>query len=388
MKPRRQDAKVAKKNPPMTEADTDSPASRTSRRPSRVRGPLLEVARDIKLSHSVFALPFAVLAMFLAAASDLPPRLPRVGEAVLIVLCMVLARTVAMAINRLADARLDARNPRTAGRAIPAGRVSRGFMLGVAAACALGFVAAAGGFWWWYGNAWPVLLSPLVLAWLCGYSFTKRFTWLCHLWLGAALALSPVAASIAIRPAYLAEAGPWLLAGFVACWVAGFDVIYSLQDVAVDRAQGLRSMPARFGPAGALWGARGLHVAAAAAVIALAWAEPRLGWPFAAAGAGVVVLLVVEHALVRGGDTRRLPLAFLTVNGVISLVLGAVGGGRRDGRVKAQLSIHADAERVERGVSQALVKARTRRFARRLAQRRRGDGGVRNEGGGRLSSAP
>lgn len=308
-------------------SDIQSSFSRCSSwRPRRLGVSLLETARDIKLTHSVFALPFAVLAMFLAAGSE--GRLPTLAEAALIVGCMVLARTVAMATNRLADAELDARNPRTAARAIPAGRVSRRFVLGVATVCAAGFIAAASGFWWAYGNPWPVLLSPLVLAWLIGYSFTKRLTWLCHAWLGVALALSPVAAGIAIRPAYLATPGPWLLMAFVACWVAGFDVIYALQDVAVDRREGLRSLPARFGPHAALWGARALHIGAVAALLTLVWIEPQLRWWFASATLGVVALLAVEHALVWGGgrgDTRRLPLAFLTVNGIISLALGAAG---------------------------------------------------------------
>ncbi len=281
------------------------------------------VARDIKLSHTVFALPFALLAMALAAGSA--GRLPTVTQVGLILACMVFARTVAMTVNRWADARFDAANPRTAGRALPSGRLTPRFMLAVAAASGLGFVAAAAGFYLADANPWPLVLSPLVLAYLAGYSFTKRFTSFCHIYLGSALALSPLAAAIAIEPAYLAHPAPWLLAALVAAWVAGFDIIYALQDVDVDRDAGLFSMPSRLGPGPALWISRGLHAAAAAAVITLAVVSPQLNALFAAAAAVTVALLVLEHALVWGSRQRHLHVAFFTLNGVISLLLGAAG---------------------------------------------------------------
>lgn len=285
--------------------------------------PLLALARDIKLAHSVFALPFALLAMFLAAGSV--GRLPSVGQSVLIVVCMVLARTVAMAVNRWADADFDANNPRAAGRAIPSGRLSRGFVLGAAIACGGLFIVTTGGFWWLDGNPWPLVLSPLVLAYLAGYSFTKRFTWLCHVYLGTALALSPIAAVIAIQPGYLAASAPWLLALMVATWVAGFDIIYALQDIEIDRADGLYSIPSRLGPNAALWIARGLH---ALTVVALLWLwrdSPQLGTLFLVASLLTVALLVLEHALVWGSKTNYISIAFMTVNGTISLLLGAAG---------------------------------------------------------------
>ncbi|MFW6032211.1 MAG: UbiA-like polyprenyltransferase, partial [Phycisphaeraceae bacterium] len=281
------------------------------------------VARDIKLSHSVFALPFALLATFLAAGWT--GRLPSLAELGLIVLCMVLARTVAMSINRWADASIDAANPRTAGRAIPRGAVSRGFVLGVAIACGAGFVLAAAGFWWLRANPWPVLLSPAVLAHLAAYSFTKRVTWGCHLVLGSALALSPLAASLAIEPGYLAALEPWLIAALVTAWVAGFDIIYALQDTEVDCEQGLFSMPSRLGVGPALWISRALHAFAAAALLHLGWHSDQLGGLFFAAAVATAALLILEHALVWGSKTHRIPLAFLTVNGVISLLLGAAG---------------------------------------------------------------
>lgn len=307
----------------------------TAEAPPRPFAVVGHIARDIKLSHTVFALPFALLGAFLAAAWA--GRYPVWGEFGLVLLCMVLARTFAMAINRWADAGLDASNPRTTGRAVPSGRVSRGAMLGTALVCALGFVFAAGGFLLYFDNAWPLWLSPLVLLVLAGYSFTKRFTWLCHLFLGFALAISPVAAAVAIEPgAVLGDGGAclppygwapalWLLAGMVLCWVAGFDVIYALQDAEHDRKEGLFSMPARLGDGPALWVSRGLHVLAIAALV-LAWrCSASLGVFFLAAVALTAGLLLTEHALVWGSKTNRLHMAFFTVNGVISLLLGAAG---------------------------------------------------------------
>lgn len=286
-------------------------------------GKLAAVAGDIKLSHTVFAMPFALLATFLSAGSaDRPPSLSEFG---LIVLCMFLARTVAMTVNRLADAGLDSSNPRTAGRVLPSGRLDRRFMALTVAVCTVGFIIAAGGFWLLRANAWPVLLSPFVLAYLAGYSYTKRFTWLCHIYLGTALALSPVAAVIAIEPGYLDVPEPWLLAGMVACWVGGFDVIYALQDVQHDRSLGLYSMPAKLGVDRALWISRALHVIAAVCLLMLWHTSPLLGAGFFVASMLTVALLVFEHALVWRSKTHHISIAFLTVNGVISLLLGAAG---------------------------------------------------------------
>lgn len=291
--------------------------------PATLAHKILLLARDIKLSHSVFALPFALLATFLAAQSQ--QRTPSLAELVLIVLCMVLARTVAMVVNRWADARLDAANPRTARRAVASGRLSRPFALAAALTCSLLFFLAASGFWWLRDNPWPLIFSPLVLAWLCVYSFTKRFTWACHLVLGIALALSPVAATLAIHPAFLLAPEPWLLALMVTCWVAGFDVIYSLQDVAIDRASGLFSMPSRLGVEPALWASRFMHAGAFALLLALTWRSTALG-PLFSIGVGVVAaLLLLEHALVWGSRTHHINVAFLTVNGIISLMLGGLG---------------------------------------------------------------
>jgi 4-hydroxybenzoate polyprenyltransferase len=283
------------------------------------------LAGDIKLSHTVFALPFALLATFLAARSRGAGHHPDALSLGLILGCMVSARSFAMAINRWADARYDGMNPRTAQRAIPSGRLSSRFVLASAIACAAMFLGVASGFWWLRDNPWPALLAPTVLAWLAGYSYSKRFTRWCHLYLGVALAISPVAAVIAIRPAYLAQPDVWLLAGMVTCWVAGFDILYALQDVEVDRQLSLHSLPSRLGVEPALWISRGLHALSAGCLVALARVSEALG-PFFACGVGAAcALLVLEHALVWRSRTRHLNLAFFTVNGVISLLLGGLG---------------------------------------------------------------
>ena len=277
-------------------------------------------------------MPFALLATFLAASagsgsSQLPhgAARPTAIQLVLIVVCMVFARTFAMGVNRYADADFDAANPRTVGRAIPAGRLSRKWVFGAVVLCALGCVAGAAGFWMTSANFWPLALSPLVLAWLGAYSYMKRVTWLCHLHLGASLALAPIAASIAIYPPFVQSPEPWLLAAMVMTWVAGFDIIYALQDVDVDRKLGLFSMPARLGPERALWIARTLHIASVACLVALAVVSPVLHTLFAVGIGFTVGLLVFEHVLVWRSESRNIPLAFLTVNGVISLLLGAAG---------------------------------------------------------------
>ena len=281
--------------------------------------PLAALAADIKLAHSVFALPFAVVGA--AHAVRWRGALPSIAEVALILVCMVLARTAAMTVNRAADARLDAANPRTAGRAVPAGRVPRALAWGVAGVCGAAFVAASAGFIGTTDNPWPLILSPAVLAVLCGYSLTKRFTWLCHAVLGVALALSPPAAALALDPASLASPLPWLLAGYVAGWVAGFDIFYAEADAAHDRKAGINSVPARFGVGTGRALAAALHALASAALVTAVVSDPALG---AVSALGVVLataLLVYEHVRVRRHDHLE-PVWFL-INGVIALILGA-----------------------------------------------------------------
>ncbi len=286
---------------------------------------LRTAARDIKLAHSVFAMPFAVLAGAMAIEPPIRP-LRVVVQLLLIVICMVLARTWAMLFNRIVDRRFDAQNPRTATRAIASGRLALRRAWAIALASALLFWIAAGAFWALFGNPWPAILAPLVLFWIAFYSLTKRFTWLCHLFLGGALAASPLAAAIAIDPSAIVRmpAIAWLSA-MVLCWVAGFDIIYALQDLDFDRSAGLHSIPARMGRRGAIWASRVLHGLALACLV-LAWrADPRLHAVFGAALVLVALLLIAEHAvLVRRGDAG-LNLAFFTLNGVVSVVLGVLG---------------------------------------------------------------
>ena len=289
---------------------------------SSFSGRVALLARDIKISHTVFAMPWAILATFLAGR-ELPGGLPYAGQVALIVACMVTARTVAMAANRLLDARLDAMNPRTARRAIPSGQLGVGLVAAALAVCAAAFVAATAGFWLLYGNPWPVMLSVPVLAFVSAYPLLKRFTRLCHYYLGAALALAPVCAWLAVAGA-LAPPPLWMAAA-VLCWTAGFDIIYACQDYESDRATGVFSVPARLGIARALWVARLTHAACVAMLVLLGMSSPAFG-PLYWTGVGVATaLLVVEHLLVKPTDLSKVGLAFFTVNGVISLLLGTLG---------------------------------------------------------------
>lgn len=283
------------------------------------------IAGDIKLAHSVFALPFAVLGAFLARPADAPwARFG--GQLALVVVCMVFARTWAMLVNRLADARFDAANPRTGRRLFASGRMRTRDGWAWALAAAALFTLATAGFWLIDANPWPLALALPVLAWIALYSFTKRFTALCHLFLGGALAASPLAAAIAVEPGSLAELPAlWCLAGMVAAWVAGFDVIYALQDIDFDRAAGLRSIPARLGWRGAAWASRALHAAAVGLLVAAWRLDPRLDALFGAGVAAAAALLVAEHALLARRGAAGIPMAFFTLNGIVSCVLGALG---------------------------------------------------------------
>lgn len=282
-------------------------------------------AADIKLAHTVFALPFAVLGAFLAR--DPHEGWGRFGgRLALVVGCMFLARTWAMLINRIVDARFDAAHQRTAGRAVASGRLSRPMAVGLCAASGAGFMALCWLFLYLCANRWPIVLGAPVLAWLALYSFAKRFTVLCHLLLGSALAISPLAAALAVRPASLGEVPAlYWLAGMVTLWVAGFDILYALQDEAFDRATGLFSIPARLGRSRAVAFSRLLHILAAAALWAAALTEPRFGPVFFGAAAGACVLLITEHAVLQRRGLAGLPLAFFTMNGVISIIVGAAG---------------------------------------------------------------
>jgi 4-hydroxybenzoate polyprenyltransferase len=277
------------------------------------------VARMVKFSHSLFALPFAVSAVVLVAgdARIEPIRLALVAGAV------VAARTAAMAMNRIADRRFDAGNPRTAGRELVTGEVSPAAAWALLAGSAAVFVAAA------------ALLSPLtgwlslpVLAILLGYSYAKRFTWGCHLWLGVAQALGPIGVAIALTGT--APASALLLGLGVGAWIAGFDVFYSLQDMEYDRSRGLQSIPARFGIDGALAWARGLHVLAVASLL-LAGRVGGQGPAWALGTALLAAVLLAEHLYVAPqGRLRpeRIGKAFFDFNAFASVAfaLCAIAG--------------------------------------------------------------
>jgi 4-hydroxybenzoate polyprenyltransferase len=283
-------------------------------------------ASDIKLHHSVFALPFALLGACLATVT--PDGLPwsvMAGPLALIVGCMVTARTVAMLANRIVDAAIDARNPRTAGRAIPSGRLSRRAALVLVFVSVLAFEACTAAFAVIYGNAWPLMLQVPVLLWLVLYPLAKRFTWLCHAWLGASLAMSVPAAALAMRPESALLPVIWWIAAMVLLWVTGFDVIYALQDVETDRKEGLHSMPARLGTGTALAASLLMHVGAVLCLVQAWRVEPRLGTGFMVAVGLVAGLLAVEHATVRRWGTTRMALTFFTLNGCVSIVLGTAG---------------------------------------------------------------
>ncbi|HWP39783.1 MAG TPA: 4-hydroxybenzoate octaprenyltransferase [Tepidisphaeraceae bacterium] len=275
-------------------------------------------ARDIKISHTIFALPWALLAGFVAAGGS-----PRPGQILLIVLCMVTARTVAMSSNRLLDAELDARNPRTAGRAIPSGQLSRGFYIAALSICGLAFIASTSMFQVVYGNILPLALSVPVLLFVAAYPLLKRFTKLCHYYLGAALALAPVCAWVAIAPKM--DLTPFLMAAAVLLWTAGFDIIYACQDYHSDLQTGVVSVPARLGIGPALWVSRITHAGSFAAMLLLGLHEPQLGWLYLIGVGCAAGLLIFEHAIVSPDDLSRVGLAFFTINGIISLLVGSLG---------------------------------------------------------------
>lgn len=292
------------------------------------------MAADIKLAHSVFAMPFALLAAFMAAGGTPPVAIDWArfgGQLGLIVLAMFFARTCAMLSNRIIDCEIDARNPRTAQRAIPSGALSLSRAVVACGVCTTLFVLDCAAFGVLYDNWWPLALSAPVLAWICAYPWLKRFTALCHLYLGASLAISPVAAAIAIAPASIAPASPLfqpailLVSAMVLCWVAGFDIIYALQDVEIDRAEQLHSIPSRLGVQGGLAIARVLHALALGALAAALLVDDRLQVLFGAGVAIVAILLAFEHATVSRWGTTRMALAFFTLNGLISCIVGALG---------------------------------------------------------------
>ena len=260
----------------------------------------------VKIEHTVFALPFAYVGAFLAVGG-----VPSAHDLLWVTVAMVGARSLAMGLNRLVDAGIDARNPRTATRELPAGRLSAWQVV-------LFCLASLGIFLLAVYELDPLVrwLWPIPVAGFLVYPYLKRFTWLSHLWLGAVDGLAPVGGWVAVTGELPLEA--WLLGGAVACWVAGFDLFYALLDLEVDRREGLHSVATKFGERGAFWGARVLH-ALTVALLAAAGVGLDAGIFYWLGVATVGGLLVYEHSLVRPGELRRLDTAFFTMNGVISV---------------------------------------------------------------------
>jgi 4-hydroxybenzoate polyprenyltransferase len=267
----------------------------------------IRYAKLVKIEHTIFALPFAYVGAFLAVG-----RAPSAHDLLWITLAMVGARSLAMALNRAIDARVDARNPRTAGREIPSGALS---YVQVALFCGASlalFLAAVFQLAPLTHRLWPIPVVAFVV-----YPYLKRFTWLCHLWLGAADGLAPVGAWVAITNHLPWQS--WLLGAAVAFWVAGFDFFYALFDLDVDRREGLHSVATRFGVRGAFAAARIAHALTVVCLV-IAGLGLSVGGLYWLGVAGVAALLVYEHSLVHPGDLRRLDAAFFTMNGVISVV--------------------------------------------------------------------
>lgn len=271
----------------------------------------LRVALDnVKFAHTIFALPFCLMSFGCATYPG-----PSVRLLILVLLAMVTARTAAMSYNRYTDADIDAANPRTKGRPVPSGRMTRRETLLWTLVSAALFIAVCG-----FINRWTLLLSPVALAVVLGYSHSKRFTWLSHLWLGASLAIAPLGGWIAAGELPW-DPVPWLIAAAVAFWVAGFDVIYATQDDTFDREHGLHSLVTRVGAANALLVARLFHAVAVACLIGLGLWSEHLGAVYFV-GLGVAALCILwEHALVKPHDLSRVNVAFFTLNGVVSLIL-------------------------------------------------------------------
>ena len=269
----------------------------------------------IKIEHTLFALPFALLGAVLAA-----PGLPGPWQLLWIALAMVGARSCAMAFNRIADRHIDAANPRTRTRALPAGQLSLPFAWAFTILSAALFLFAAAML-----NRLALALAPVALASVVLYSYTKRFTSLSHVVLGWCLAIAPTGAWVAVRGS-LDSAVPLLLSLVVLLWTAGFDVLYACQDYDFDRRTGLRSIPARVGVERALWASRLLHAAAFVALVGLYFLT-SLGWPALAGVLSTGALLVYQHSLVRADDLSRLNAAFFTTNAFVSVILFATFGG-------------------------------------------------------------
>ena len=275
----------------------------------------------IKFSHSIFALPFAIIGLFLAEHS-IGKNFPPIGLVILWLVCMVAARSAAMAFNRIVDYKFDIHNPRTANRELPAGKLTPEFAKWFLFGCTAIFVLAAGMFWTVYKNQWPLVFALPLLFFICGYSYAKRFTVLSHFWLGASLGLAPVASWVAASPPAGSVVGwPVAILGLaVTLWTAGFDIIYSLADIDFDRQAGLCSLPAKLGQEGALKVSRVCHLGT---VIFLAMLMPVFGTLYMVGLIMAAVILAYEHILI-DRDLKYLNASFFTLNGIFSICFAAL----------------------------------------------------------------
>jgi 4-hydroxybenzoate polyprenyltransferase len=269
----------------------------------------------VKFSHTIFAMPFALIGYFIGVYyynTAIPGRDQLIYKLILVIACMVLARSSAMAFNRYLDRKIDAKNPRTASREIPAGIISSGQALAFTIICSVLFMVAA-----YLINLTCFYLSPLALAVILGYSYTKRFTWLCHLILGLGLSLAPIGAFLAVTGEF--RLLPVLFSFAVLTWVSGFDIIYALQDVEFDRSEKLYSIPAWLGKSKALRVSEILHALSIACVIIAGW-WAGFGWLYWIGALIFTVMLIYQHSIVSPENLKRVNLAFMTANGIASFV--------------------------------------------------------------------
>lgn len=276
-------------------------------------GTVAAICRMIKIEHSVFALPFAYVGAFMAHAAAGGHGMPSWSALLALTVAMVAVRSFAMAFNRVADLRYDRLNPRTARRPLVTGEISPGQTWAFCAVTALIFVLACAAL-----NTLCLQLAAPALCFAAGYSYLKRFTWLCHFWLGATLGLAPLAGWIAVTPAF--SLTPVLVFWGVTFWVAGFDIFYSCQDVDFDRAQGLHSVPARFGLEQALTIAAFSHANTSVFLLLAGWSG-GLSWSWYAVWAVISGVLWLEHHWVKADDLSRVNMAFFTLNGVVSVAV-------------------------------------------------------------------
>jgi 4-hydroxybenzoate polyprenyltransferase len=274
----------------------------------RHQGKLGMIGDAVIVRHTLFSLPFAFVAILLETGGR-----PLLRPLLLIVIAAAAARNAANALNRVVDADIDAKNPRTAGRHLPTGRLSKKELLVFTAVMGILLVASAAMLNWLC-----VALLPVAAILIGGYSYTKRFTWLCHYWLGIACAAAPMGAFVALSGRF--ELGYFALAGAVALWVAGFDILYALQDIDFDRREGVHSIPARFGANGArlISAVSHLGTVIGLAILPMFW---ELSWAYAAGVALAAVLLIAEHLVVRGGTARHVRIASYSINEVLPMVV-------------------------------------------------------------------